>query len=77
MTTKAAAGEVTSPITNDGEETHSFVFNNAGKEIPIDGDLAPGDSAELTVDVDGGFYVYYCPIDGHDDMGMKAQVEVD
>ncbi len=61
----------------DGEETHSFVFNNAGQEIPIDGDLAPGDSAELTVDVTGGYYEYYCPIDGHQDMGMQGQLEVE
>ena len=76
-TSKAKAGEVTFTITNDGEETHSFVFNNAGKEIPIDGDLAPGDSAQLTVEVTGGFYEYYCPIDGHQDLGMQGQLEVD
>ena len=76
-TSKAKAGEVTFTITNDGSETHSFVFNNAGNEIPIDGELAPGDSAQLTVDVTGGFYEYYCPIDGHQEMGMQGQLEVD
>ena len=76
-TSKAKAGKVTFTITHDGEETHSFVFNNAGQEIPIDGDLAPGDSAELTVDVTGGYYEYYCPIDGHQDMGMQGQLEVE
>ncbi len=76
-TSKAEAGEVTFSITNDGSETHSFVFNNAGQEIPIDGDLAPGDSAQLTVDVTGGFYEYYCPIGNHQDQGMQGQLEVD
>ena len=76
-TSQAKAGEVTFTITNDGDETHSFVFNNAGKEIPIDGDLAPGDSQQLTVEVTSGFYEYYCPIDGHQDMGMQGQLEVD
>jgi uncharacterized cupredoxin-like copper-binding protein len=75
-TSQVKAGKVTFTITNDGSETHSFVFNNAGKEIPIDGDLAPGDSAQLTVDVTGGFYEYYCPIDGHEIKGMQGQLEV-
>jgi uncharacterized cupredoxin-like copper-binding protein len=76
-TSKAKAGKVTFTITNDGSETHSFVFNTAGKEIPIDGDLAPGDSAQLTVDVTSGFYEYYCPIDNHKEEGMQGQLEVD
>ena len=76
-TSKAEAGEVTFTVTNDGEQTHSFVFNNAGKEIPIDGDLAPGDSAQLTVEVTGGFYEYYCPIGDHQEQGMQGQLEVD
>jgi uncharacterized cupredoxin-like copper-binding protein len=76
-TSKAKAGEVTFTVTNDGSETHSFVFNNAGQEIPIDGDLAPGDSAQLTVDVTSGFYEYYCPIGDHQDLGMQGQLEVD
>jgi uncharacterized cupredoxin-like copper-binding protein len=75
-TSQAKAGKVNFTITNDGEHTHSFVFNNAGQEIPIDGDLAPGESAELTVDVTSGFYEYYCPIDGHKDQGMQGQLEV-
>lgn len=76
-TSKADSGEVTFTITNDGEEAHSFVFNNVGKEIPIDGDLAPGESAELSVDVSGGFYEYYCPIADHQQLGMQGQLEVE
>ena len=76
-TSKAKAGEVTFTVTNDGSETHSFVFNNGGQEIPIDGDLAPGDTAQLTVDVTGGFYEYYCPIGDHQDLGMQGQLEVE
>ncbi len=76
-TTQAKVGKVTFQITNDGTETHSFVFNNFGKEVEIDKPLAPGESTDLTVDVAGtGFYEYYCPIDGHQDQGMQGQLEV-
>jgi uncharacterized cupredoxin-like copper-binding protein len=75
-TSQANAGKVTFTVTNDGEEPHSFVFNNFGQEIPIDGDLEPGESAQLTVDVSGGFYEYYCPIADHQDLGMQGQLEV-
>ena len=75
-TSKAKAGKVTFHIVNNGKQTHSFVFNNGGKEIPIDGDLAPGESATLTVDVTSGFYEYYCPLDHHQDKGMQGQLEV-
>jgi uncharacterized cupredoxin-like copper-binding protein len=76
ITSTAKSGKVTFQITNDGEETHSFVFNDAGKEIDLGKDLAPGESAEMTVDVDSGFYEYYCPIDDHQGLGMQGQIEV-
>jgi uncharacterized cupredoxin-like copper-binding protein len=75
-TSKAKAGQVTFTITNDGDYIHNFVFNNAGKEIPIDGDLAPGESTELTVDVTSGYYEYYCTIDNHQGRGMQGQLQV-
>ena len=76
-TTQANTGKVTFHITNDGTETHSFVFNNLGNEEEIPKPLAPGDSTDLTVNVpSSGFYEYYCPIDGHQDQGMQGQLEV-
>lgn len=76
ITSTTKAGKVVFQITNDGEQTHSFVFNDAGKEIPLGRNLAPGESAEMTVKVDTGFYEYYCPLDGHQDQGMQGQLEV-
>lgn len=77
ITSTAKVGKVVFQITNDGEETHSFVFNDAGKEIPLGRNLAPGESAEMTVKVDTtGYYEYYCPLDGHQDQGMQGQLEV-
>lgn len=77
ITSTAKVGKVVFQISNDGEETHSFVFNNAGKEIPLGRDLAPGESAEMTVKVNStGYYEYYCPLDGHQDKGMQGQLEV-
>lgn len=76
ITSIVEAGQVKFEITNDGEETHSFVFNDVGKEIELGKDLAPGESAEMSVDVDPGFYEYYCPIDDHQGLGMQGQLEV-
>ena len=77
-TSKATTGEVTFTITNDGSETHSFVFNISGQATEIPKPLAPGESTELTVDVPtSGFYEYYCPIGDHQDQGMQGQLEVE
>ena len=70
-----AAGKVTFRVTNDGEETHALEVEGNGVEEETE-EIAPGESATLTVDLDAGEYEFYCPIDGHRDKGMEGDFVV-
>ena len=70
------AGTVTFNVTNDGQTTHALEVEGPGAEVETD-DLAPGDSAKLTVDLNkAGNYEMYCPVDNHKEMGMEGEVTV-
>lgn len=70
------AGEVTFDVSNDGAVTHALEVEGPSEEQKTD-DIAPGDSAQLTVDLSKpGQYEFYCPIDGHKDLGMKGEITV-
>ena len=71
------AGTVTFHVTNDGQVTHNLEIEGNGiEETELEGDLAPGDSGDLTVDLQPGTYEWYCPVDGHKDQGMEGEVTV-
>jgi uncharacterized cupredoxin-like copper-binding protein len=73
-----STGEVTIRVTNDGSETHAFEVENddAGIEEETE-DIAPGESAELTVDLSAdGSYEIYCPIEDHRERGMEGTLTV-
>jgi uncharacterized cupredoxin-like copper-binding protein len=71
------AGTVTFQVTNDGQVTHNLEIEGNGiEETEIEGDLDPGASGDLTVDLQPGTYEWYCPIDGHKDQGMEGEVTV-
>jgi len=70
------AGTVTFKVINDGQTTHALEVEGPGEEAETE-DLAPGDSAELTVDLsEPGTYEMYCPVDGHKDQGMEGEITV-
>lgn len=70
------AGTVTFNVTNDGGTTHALEVEGPGEEVETE-DLAPGDSAKLTVDLSKpGTYEMYCPVGNHKDMGMEGDVKV-
>ena len=63
-------------VTNDGQTTHALEVEGPGEEVETDA-LAPGESADLTVDLtQPGTYEMYCPIDGHRDQGMEGEITV-
>jgi uncharacterized cupredoxin-like copper-binding protein len=70
------AGAVTFKVSNDGSTTHNLEVEGNGVEESLPSDLAPGDSADLTVDLAPGTYTMYCPVDGHREQGMEGTVEV-
>ena len=68
---------MTVDVSNDGNVTHSLeVEGNGLEEQALPNDLAPGDSGEITVDLQPGTYTMYCPIDDHRGMGMEGTIEV-
>jgi uncharacterized cupredoxin-like copper-binding protein len=70
------AGTVTFNVANDGQTTHALEVEGPGEEVETD-DLAPGDSAMLTVDLnEPGTYEMYCPVGNHREMGMEGEVTV-
>ena len=71
----AKAGKVTLAVKNDGSVTHNLEIEGNGVE-EVTSDLSPGDSDDLTVDLQPGSYEIYCTIDSHRDMGMEGEVTV-
>jgi uncharacterized cupredoxin-like copper-binding protein len=69
------AGVYTLHVVNRGQTTHALEVEGVGVEEETP-DLAPGDSADLKIDVDEGDYDMYCPVDGHQAMGMEGRIVV-
>ncbi len=70
-------GTVTFKATNDGKVQHSIEVEGPGGEQRLQTPLNPGQSGTLKVDfTKPGKYEWYCPIDGHKNLGMKGEVTV-
>ncbi|HWJ45564.1 MAG TPA: cupredoxin domain-containing protein [Gaiellaceae bacterium] len=70
-----AGGSVTFRVTNDGDETHALEVEGNGVEEETE-EIAPGETGEVTVDLQAGEYEFYCPVDGHKDKGMEGSLVV-
>jgi uncharacterized cupredoxin-like copper-binding protein len=69
-------GSYTVRIVNEGGQTHALVIEGPAGEVET-GDLAPGESADLAVDLsEPGEYELYCPVDGHREQGMEGTITV-
>jgi uncharacterized cupredoxin-like copper-binding protein len=63
-------------VTNDGQIAHALEIEGNGVEQETD-TIQPGDTATITVKLSkAGSYEMYCPIDGHEDKGMKGSIAV-
>lgn len=69
-------GTYTFVAENNGNTTHALEIEGPGIEEQETNDLSPGDSGQLTVDLQAGTYELYCPVDGHKDRGMKTEITV-
>jgi uncharacterized cupredoxin-like copper-binding protein len=74
---EARAGTVTFNVTNDGELPHNLEVEGSGVEEELEQDLQPGDSGELTVDLEPGTYQLYCPVGDHAEQGMEGTLRVE
>jgi uncharacterized cupredoxin-like copper-binding protein len=75
-TMELTPGTYTFVTTNNGQTTHALKIDGQGLEEET-ADLAPGDTAELTVTLEAGEYEIYCPVGNHRDMGMKLDITVE
>jgi plastocyanin len=69
------AGSVTFRVQNEGGTAHALEVEGNGVEEETD-PIGPGESAELTVQLDAGEYELYCPIGNHREMGMEGKLVV-
>ena len=69
-------GSYTFHVVNDGGVVHALEIEGPSREVET-GDLAPGESADLTVDFsEDGTYEIYCPVGDHRDRGMEGSITV-
>ena len=68
-----AAGEHTLTLRNDGEFPHALAFDGLDDAT---GNVDPGASGEVTVDLEPGTYTLYCPVGNHRDQGMEGTLVV-
>jgi uncharacterized cupredoxin-like copper-binding protein len=62
---------------NHGKLAHSLEIDGPGvKDRRLAGTLAPGATRSLTVRLRRGTYTLYCPVDGHEHLGMKVMLHV-
>ena len=71
------SGDLTFNLTNDGQAPHSLEIEDVnGQDQEIEGDVAPGESGTLQVNLPPGTYEFYCPVGNHKEMGMEGEITV-
>jgi uncharacterized cupredoxin-like copper-binding protein len=71
------SGTVSFEVTNDGGVAHNLEVEGPKGEVELEQDIGPGESDTLTVDLSTpGRYEFYCPVDGHRDLGMEGEITV-
>ena len=71
------SGNVTFNLKNDGQQPHSLEIEDVnGQDQELEGDVSPGQSGTLTVNLPPGKYEFYCPVDSHKEMGMEGEITV-
>jgi plastocyanin len=71
------AGIYTFAAINDGTISHALVLTGNGVERhTTDLAYAPGHSEGFTVTLKPGTYQFFCPVDGHQGLGMQGTLVV-
>jgi plastocyanin len=71
----AKAGKVTIVMDNPSSVPHAVAVEGNG--VDKDGEtVGNGGKSTVSVDLKAGTYTFYCPVDGHEDAGMKGTLTV-
>ena len=66
-------GKVTFVVRNDGNYTHAFEIERAGREVARSKSVSPGESAELTTELKPGEYETTAPSTGTNPMAWTRR----
>ncbi len=69
------AGSYTFTAVNNGKIVHALEIDGPGVHA-VTGDIEPGQSASVSVQLQPGKYDVFCPIPGHKALGMNAEITV-
>jgi plastocyanin len=70
-------GQVRIDVTNKGKIPHNLTIQGPSGKQQLASNLAPGASGTLNANLDKpGTYQWYCPIPGHEKLGMKGTITV-
>ena len=74
---EAKAGNVTLVMTNPGSSGIPHAISIEGNGVDKDGaTVQPGGVSRVTAALKPGKYTYYCPVDEHEQKGMKGTIVV-
>lgn len=76
QTTHLAPGTYTFVMKDDGHATHAIAIDGPGVANKASGTSGPGGTASLTVTLQNGTYVLYCPVGNHRALGMQTDLTV-
>jgi uncharacterized cupredoxin-like copper-binding protein len=68
-------GAYTFHVVNEGATVHALEVEGPTGEVETE-EIGPGESADLTVDLEEGEYELYCPVGDHRDRGMEGTIAV-
>jgi plastocyanin len=74
-TLTAKAGKVTIVMDNPSSLPHAVEIEGNGVEVEGE-TVEKGGVSEASADLEPGSYVYYCPVPGHEEGGMKGTLTV-
>lgn len=76
MPATLSAGAYTFDITNSGEFKHNINIEGQGIEEVESGDIQPGTSGQVSIDLPAGTYEVYCSVPTHKGKGMDLEITV-
>ncbi len=69
-------GTYTFTAVNSGQATHALEIDGPGVEHTKTSTVSPGARTSITVRLEKGRYLLYCPVGNHKDLGMQTKIGV-